>query len=204
MDIFEIICNAVDNFDDGFENVLESLNEKIEGSENKSRRSSYKNNTDVRNNKRNTARRKNNNLENNSILIDADKEIKKEIEYNTDRLKENINKLKDKADFKFNEIKDIIKDFDYASKKSYEDSAAELNNNLIGDFNNISKIKTYNGLVDFLNKLNKVIDYINNLYKSAYYKKNNKSSLAFVMDDEDEEELNLIEKLNIEDFKKEN
>ena len=53
MDIFEIICNAVDNFDDGFENVLESLNEKIEGSENKSRRSSYKNNTAVRNNKRN-------------------------------------------------------------------------------------------------------------------------------------------------------
>lgn len=90
MDIFELIGNSIDDFDDGFENVLQSLNEKIEGSENKSRRNVRKNNTAVRNNKRNTARRKNNNLENNSILIDVDKEIKKEIEYNTYKLKENI------------------------------------------------------------------------------------------------------------------
>ncbi|MEI0478953.1 hypothetical protein [Brachyspira pulli] len=38
MDIFELICNSIDDFDDSFENVLQSLNEKIEGSENKSRR----------------------------------------------------------------------------------------------------------------------------------------------------------------------
>ncbi|EKV58154.1 hypothetical protein A966_01356 [Brachyspira hampsonii 30446] len=31
MDIFEIIMNAVDDFDERFENVLESLNNKIEG-----------------------------------------------------------------------------------------------------------------------------------------------------------------------------
>lgn len=30
MDIFEIIMNAVDDFDEGFENVLQFLNEKIE------------------------------------------------------------------------------------------------------------------------------------------------------------------------------
>ncbi|MEI0487811.1 hypothetical protein [Brachyspira intermedia] len=31
MDIFEIIMNAVDDFDEKFENVLEALNNKIEG-----------------------------------------------------------------------------------------------------------------------------------------------------------------------------
>ena len=31
MDIFEIITNAVDDFDEKFENVLEALNNKIEG-----------------------------------------------------------------------------------------------------------------------------------------------------------------------------
>ncbi|MEI0699431.1 hypothetical protein R4K92_10935 [Brachyspira intermedia] len=195
MDIFEIICNAVDNFDDGFENVLESLNEKIEGSENKSRRSSYKNNTDVRNNKRNTARRKNNNLENNSILIDVDKEIKKEIEYNTYKLKENINNLKYKVDLKFNEIKELIKDFDYASKKSYEESCTELQNNFKDELKKIDNIKNDEDYKNYIESINKIICYINNLYKSAYYKKNNKSSLAFLIDDEDEQ-LELIEYLN--------
>lgn len=31
MDIFEIIMNAVDDFDEKFENVLEALNNKIDG-----------------------------------------------------------------------------------------------------------------------------------------------------------------------------
>ena len=185
MDIFEFICNSIDNFDDGFENVLQSLNEKIEGTNNKaSKRRVDKNNTALNNNKRNTARRKNNNLENNSILIDADKEIKKEIEYNTDRLKENINKLKDKADFKFNEIKDLIKDFDYASKKSYEESCTELENDLKDELKKIDNIKNDNDYKNYIDSINKIIGYINNLYKSAYYKKNNKSSLAFLIDDE--------------------
>ena len=194
MDIFEFICNSIDNFDDGFENVLQSLNEKIEGTNNKaSKRRVDKNNTALNNNKRNTARRKNNNLENNSILIDADKEIKKEIEYNTDRLKENINKLKDKADFKFNEIKDLIKDFDYASKKSYEESCTELENDLKDELKKIDNIKNDNDYKNYIDSINKIIGYINNLYKSAYYKKNNKSSLAFLIDDE---VLELIEYLN--------
>ncbi len=30
MDIFETIMDAIDNFDDGFENMLQVLNEKIE------------------------------------------------------------------------------------------------------------------------------------------------------------------------------
>ena len=194
MDIFEFICNSIDNFDDGFENVLQSLNEKIEGTNNKaSKRRVDKNNTALNNNKRNTARRKNNNLENNSILIDADKEIKKEIEYNTDRLKENINKLKDKADFKFNDIKDLIKDFDYASKKSYEESCTELENDLKDELKKIDNIKNDNDYKNYIDSINKIIGYINNLYKSAYYKKNNKSSLAFLIDDE---VLELIEYLN--------
>ena len=142
MHIFELICNSIDDFDDGFENVLQSLNEKIEGSENKSRRSVRKNNTAVRSRRRNTARRKNNNIENNNIVIDTDttKEIKSEVKYNIERLKENINKLKYKADLKFNEIKELIKDFDYASKKSYEESSIELQKNLQDELKKIDNI----------------------------------------------------------------
>lgn len=192
MDIFELICNSIDDFDDGFENVLQSLNEKIEGTNNKERkRRANKNNTAVRSRRRNTARRKNNNLENNSILIDADKEIK----YNTDKLKENINNLKYKSDLKFNEIKELIKDFDYASKKIYEESCTELKNNFKDELKKIDNIKNDEDYKNYIDSINKIIGYINNLYKSAYYKKNNKSSLAFLIDDEDEQ-LKLIEYLN--------
>ena len=191
MDIFELICNSIDDFDDSFENVLQSLNEKIEGSENKSRRNVRKNNTAVRSRRRNTARRKNNNLENNSILIDVDKEIKKEIEYNTYKLKENINNLKYKVDLKFNEIKELIKDFDYASKKSYEESSIELQNNLKDELKKIDNINNDEDYKNYIESVNNIIAYINNLYKSAYYKKNNKSSLSFLIGD-DEDIIDLI------------
>ena len=197
MDIFELICNSIDDFDDGFENVLQSLNEKIEGSENKSRRSVRKNNTAVRSRRRNTARRKNNNIENNNIVIDADdtkeikKEIKSEVKYNIERLKENINKLKYKADLKFNEIKELIKDFDYASKKSYEESSIELQNNLKDELKKIDNINNDEDYKNYIESVNNIIAYINNLYKSAYYKKNNKSSLSFLIGD-DEDIIDLI------------
>lgn len=189
MDIFELICNSIDDFDDGFENVLQSLNEKIEGSENKSRRSVRKNNTAVRSRRRNTARRKNNNIENNNIVIDADDT--KEIKYNIERLKENINKLKYKADLKFNEIKELIKDFDYASKKSYEESSIELQNNLKDELKKIDNINNDEDYKNYIESVNNIIAYINNLYKSAYYKKNNKSSLSFLIED-DEDIIDLI------------
>ncbi|MEI0562997.1 hypothetical protein [Brachyspira pulli] len=189
MDIFELICNSIDDFDDGFENVLQSLNEKIEGSENKSRRSVRKNNTAVRSRRRNTARRKNNNIENNNIVIDADDT--KEIKYNIERLKENINKLKYKADLKFNEIKELIKDFDYASKKSYEESSIELQNNLQDELKKIDNINNDEDYKNYIESVNNIIAYINNLYKSAYYKKNNKSSLSFLIGD-DEDIIDLI------------
>lgn len=193
MDIFELICNSIDDFDDGFENVLQSLNEKIEGSENKSRRNVRKNNTAVRSRRRNTARRKNNNIENNNIVIDTDttKEIKSEVKYNTDILKENINKLKYKADLKFNEIKELIKDFDYASKKSYEESSIELQNNLKDELKKIDNINNDEDYKNYIESVNNIIAYINNLYKSAYYKKNNKSSLSFLIGD-DEDIIDLI------------
>ncbi|MEI0748186.1 hypothetical protein [Brachyspira pulli] len=189
MDIFELICNSIDDFDDGFENVLQSLNEKIEGSENKSRRSVRKNNTAVRSRRRNTARRKNNNIENNNIVIDADDT--KEIKYNIERLKENINKLKYKADLKFNEIKELIKDFDYASKKSYEESSIGLQNNLQDELKKIDNINNDEDYKNYIESVNNIIAYINNLYKSAYYKKNNKSSLSFLIGD-DEDIIDLI------------
>ncbi|MEI0567708.1 hypothetical protein [Brachyspira pulli] len=189
MDIFELICNSIDDFDDGFENVLQSLNEKIEGSENKSRRNVMKNNTAVRSRRRNTARRKNNNIENNNIVIDADDT--KEIKYNIERLKENINKLKYKADLKFNEIKELIKDFDYASKKSYEESSIELQNNLQDELKKIDNINNDEDYKNYIESVNNIIAYINNLYKSDYYKKNNKSSLSFLIGD-DEDIIDLI------------
>lgn len=189
MDIFELICNSIDDFDDGFENVLQSLNEKIEGSENKSRRSVRKNNTAVRSRRRNTARRKNNNIENNNIVIDIDNT--KEIKYNIERLKENINKLKYKADLKFNEIKELIKDFDYASKNSYEESSIELQKNLQDELKKIDNINNDEDYKNYIESVNNIIAYINNLYKSAYYKKNNKSSLSFLIGD-DEDIIDLI------------
>ena len=51
---------------------------------------------------------------------------------------------------------------------------------------------------DFVDRFNNVIDYINNLYRSAYYKKNNKSSLAFIMDND--EDINFIETINVNEF----
>ncbi|MEI0548971.1 hypothetical protein R4K89_01515 [Brachyspira intermedia] len=59
----------------------------------------------------------------------------------------------------------------------------------------IDNIKNDDDYKNYIESINKIIGYINNLYKSAYYKKNNKSSLAFLIDDE-EEQLELIEYLN--------
>ncbi|WP_028330173.1 hypothetical protein [Brachyspira alvinipulli] len=112
-----------------------------------------------------------------------------------ERFKEKINSSADECRLKLEEIANIIKDFDYASRKSYEDSYLDLKRSLEEDFNTMKGTKSLN---EFTEKFNKVIDYINNLYKSAYYKKNNKSSLAFIIDDE--EDIIYIEKINANEF----
>lgn len=96
----------------------------------------------------------------NNINSDIDDEIV--IEYS--------NKCKEKL----NEILILIEDFEYAAREDYKKSCKEINNILIC------------GISD-KNKFNKLIDYINNLYKNVYYKKNNKSSLALMMGDDDDD-----------------
>ncbi|MEI0604997.1 hypothetical protein R4K55_12335 [Brachyspira alvinipulli] len=136
---------------------------------------------------------------------ETNEEIKKDEEIKTNedkketvdikKFKEKINASANECKLKLEEIANIIKDFDYASRKIYEDSYLDLKRSLEEDFNTM---KGTNSLNEFTEKFNKVIDYINNLYKSAYYKKNNKSSLAFIMDEE--EDIVYIEKINAEEF----
>ena len=136
---------------------------------------------------------------------ETNEEIKKDEEIKTNedkketvdikKFKEKINASVNECKLKLEEIANIIKDFDYASRKIYEDSYLDLKRSLEEDFNTM---KGTNSLNEFTEKFNKVIDYINNLYKSAYYKKNNKSSLAFIMDEE--EDIVYIEKINAEEF----
>lgn len=136
---------------------------------------------------------------------ETNEEIKKDEEVKTNedkketvdikKFKEKINASANECKLKLEEIANIIKDFDYASRKIYEDSYLYLKRSLEEDFNTM---KGTNSLNEFTEKFNKVIDYINNLYKSAYYKKNNKSSLAFIMDEE--EDIVYIEKINAEEF----
>ena len=136
---------------------------------------------------------------------ETNEEIKKDEEVKTNedkketvdikKFKEKINASANECKLKLEEIANIIKDFDYASRKIYEDSYLDLKRSLEEDFNTM---KGTNSLNEFTEKFNKVIDYINNLYKSAYYKKNNKSSLAFIMDEE--EDIVYIEKINAEEF----
>ena len=136
---------------------------------------------------------------------ETNEEIKKDEEIKTNedkketvdikKFKEKINASANECKLKLEEIANIIKDFDYASRKIYEDSYLDLKRSLEEDFNTM---KGTNSLNEFTEKFNKVIDYINNLYKSAYYKKNNKSSLAFIMDEK--EDIVYIEKINAGEF----
>ena len=82
-------------------------------------------------------------------------------------------------------IKDIIyfsEDFEYAVKEYYNNACLEIENIL--DFGISDKYK-----------LNEIIDDINQLYRTAYYKKYNKSTLLLIMDIDDE--IELMEKIEI-------
>ena len=138
------------------------------------------------------------NKENNESKNREDKndENKKEtIKINIEKFKIKINSSANECRLKIEEVKNLIKDFDYASRKSYEDSCLDLQRSLEEDFNTMKGTKSIN---DFVDRFNNVIDYINNLYRSAYYKKNNKSSLAFIMDND--EDIDFIETINVNEF----
>lgn len=102
-----------------------------------------------------------------------------------------ISECKDKV----NEIRSIIKDFDYSDRNTYEKSCSEYEKSLSeieNDLKNITNKQT-------IDRIDNLIDEINRTYKNAYNKKNNVSSLSYIM--EIEEDINLIKKIDANDFK---
>ena len=87
-----------------------------------------------------------------------------------------------KCKAKLTEISWLIEDFEHAIKEDYKKSCKEIDSVLDRGIENKEKF-------------NKIIEHINNIYKNAYYKKHNKSSLAFIMDDDDED-IKYIEHIN--------
>lgn len=116
----------------------------------------------------------------NNILNDKKEEVK---ELNIEKLNLIIRKCEDKII----EIKDIIKDFDYSDKKTYEELTSKVEN----DLKELENIKN-------VNKINEIIDEINKIYRNAYNKKNNVSSLSYIM--ETDENIDLIKKIDIENL----
>jgi hypothetical protein len=116
----------------------------------------------------------------NNILNDKKEEVK---ESNIEKLNPIIRKCEDKII----EIKDIIKDFDYSDKKTYEELTSKVEN----DLKELENIKN-------VNKINEIIDEINKIYRNAYNKKNNVSSLSYIM--ETDENIDLIDKIDIENL----
>lgn len=102
-----------------------------------------------------------------------------------------ISECKDKV----NEIRNIINDFDYSDRNTYEKSCSEYEKSLSeieNDLKNITNKQT-------IDRINNLIDEINQTYKNAYNKKNNVSSLSYIM--ETEENIDFINKIDANDFK---
>ena len=108
--------------------------------------------------------------ENIYILSNLNKKIN-----NTDIIKEKIINYIPKCRDKLKEIKELSKDFEYAVKMDY-----------YKDYDNI-EYRLNNCNDNNIEELNKIADEINTLYRNAYNKKNNKSSLYYVMDIEDDD-----------------
>lgn len=92
--------------------------------------------------------------------INNDKEIKNYIKKCQDKLKE---------------IRELSKDFEHIIKNDYHKDCDNIEYRL----NNCND--------NNIEELNKIADEINTLYRNAYNKKNNKSSLYYVMDIEDDD-----------------
>lgn len=119
---------------------------------------------------------------NNSSEKQSNTEIKEEIktEVNSENIiKEKIINYIPKCKDKLKEIKELSNDFEYIIKNDYHKECDEIENRL-------------NNPCDNIDEFNKIIDDINTLYRNAYNRKNNKSSLYYVMDIEDED-IDLIE-----------
>lgn len=160
------------------------------GNENRYNQKTSEENKSSESNNSQTAKTEENNKENKT-------EKKNVVKIDLEKLKSNVNIIKDKCIHKIKEIEDISENFDYASNKNYKDVCLDLINTLNKDFdvNNIQKRCN-----DFIDNFNKLIGYINNLYKSALYRKENRSSLSFMLEEDDD--IDLIENIKIDDIRK--
>lgn len=95
------------------------------------------------------------------------------------------------------EIKKMIKKFDYSDRKSYIDEILDIENNINKELVNIISFGESN-----IDKTNEIIDRVNEIYKNAYKRKNNVSSLSYIIEiRETEEEISLINNIDINDLK---
>ncbi|WP_432632180.1 hypothetical protein [Brachyspira sp.] len=94
---------------------------------------------------------------------------------------------------KIKDIRDIIKDFDYSDNKTYGEEILDIENNINKELKIIDNVSVN------IAEVNKVIDRINIIYRNAYNKKNNVSSLSYVMET-DEEDIDLINKIDIDNL----
>lgn len=95
------------------------------------------------------------------------------------------------------EIKKMIKKIDYSDRKSYIDEILDIENNINKELVNIISFGESN-----IDKTNKIIDRVNEIYKNAYKRKNNISSLSYIIEvTETEEEISLINNIDINNFK---
>ena len=92
--------------------------------------------------------------------------------YSSDLDNQILIKYLSKCKAKLTEISWLIKDLDDNNKKQYQKSCDDIENILDSGIKDIKKF-------------NKIIDYINNLYKTVYYKSNNQSSINYIMEDND-------------------
>lgn len=113
----------------------------------------------------------------------------KEKEEETKKLNiEKLNPIIKQCENKINEIKEIIKDFDYSDKKTYEEATTKIEKDLEELENKDISVS----------RVNEIIDEINETYRNAYKKKNNVSALSYIM--ETDEDIDLIKKIDIDNL----
>lgn len=128
------------------------------------------------------------------FVMDKDKEYKeisKIFDKFAEREKEKFEKLNPiikQCENKINEIKEIIKDFDYSDKKTYEEATSKIEKDLEELENKDISVS----------RVNEIIDEINETYRNAYKKKNNVSALSYIM--ETDEDIDLIKKIDIDNL----
>ena len=118
-------------------------------------------------------------------IIEGENERRKRKEKENEKLQIILNK----CEVKIEEIKEIIKDFNYSDRKTYEKTCSEYK----ASCSKIKKDLENIGNSQAINRINNLIDEINQTYKNAYNKKNNVSSLSYIM--ETDEDIDLIDKI---------